>query len=457
MNTRTFSAAMAATLHVCALVFAASSVLAQTKPATMRELLEHVKSGWNNESAELENRESTFFRNKSQASKQLEETKRELTAEEAKGTALESQFKANEQTLAELEATFRVRVGTLGELLGVVRTGASQTHGALRSSLTSAQYPGRAEQLAILASSKKLPSITELQDLWASMQHELVATGEITKFDAPVVAANGVESDAHVTRLGPFSAFAEGRYLVWEPDLQRLKVLGRQPAGRFLGDARRVESTDHGVVRATIDPTRGALLSQWVAAPTLRERIGRGGIIGYLILGLGVFALAIAVMRLLTLLRTTKLVQAQINSNTIREDNPLGRVMAVYSNIATTDFEVFESKLEEAIIRESSALERFHWAIKVVAGVAPLLGLLGTVTGMIETFQALTLFGTGEPKQMAGGISEALITTMLGLVVAIPLVLMHAWLSSISRRLLDVLSERSAGLIALRVEEKKAA
>ncbi len=88
--------------------------------------------------------------------------------------------------------------------------------------------------------------------------------------------------------------------------------------------------------------------------------------------------------------------------------------------------------------------------------IAPLLGLLGTVTGMIQTFQAITLFGAGDPKMMAGGISEALVTTMLGLTIAIPLVLLYDTLSNSTRRIIDVLDEQSAGLIAARSERDRA-
>ena len=137
--------------------------------------------------------------------------------------------------------------------------------------------------------------------------------------------------------------------------------------------------------------------------------------------------------------------------------NPLGRVLNVYASNRSVDHETLELKLDEVILRESARLERFLWLVKTVSVVAPLLGLLGTVTGMIQTFQAITLFGAGDPKMMAGGISEALVTTMLGLMTAIPLVLLHATLANSTRRINDVLEEQGAGFVAMQSENTRAA
>ncbi|MEC8351463.1 MAG: MotA/TolQ/ExbB proton channel family protein, partial [Pseudomonadota bacterium] len=103
--------------------------------------------------------------------------------------------------------------------------------------------------------------------------------------------------------------------------------------------------------------------------------------------------------------------------------------------------------------REMPKITRNLTLIKIISVVAPLLGLLGTVTGMINTFQAITLFGTGDPKLMAGGISQALVTTVLGLVVAIPTVFLYTLLNTRSKNMLLILQEQSAGIIAERSEK----
>lgn len=440
-----------------ALALVSSPAAAQEKPTTARELLNRVQAGWNAQTEELEKREQEFLADKNAQARKLQEARAELARQERRSESLEAQFEENEKKLAELEETLRIRLGTLGELFGVVRASAGETNSLLIGSLTSAQYPGRAERLTELAASKKLPSVDQLETLWFMLQQELVASGEIVKFPAPVIRADGEQEELTVARIGPFTAVADDKYMVWDPTLQKLKELGRQPASRFLADAERLLDAEQGFVQAAIDPTQGSLLSLLVSAPTVRERLAFGGLIGYIILTLGAVTFLVAVVRLVMLFVVATRVRSQRGAKEPSENNPLGRIMMVHKKNPDVDTEVLEAKLDESIIRESASLERFLWAIKVVAGIAPLMGLLGTVTGMIETFQTLTLFGTGDPKQMAGGISEALVTTMLGLVVAIPLVLMHSWLSSITRNLIDILSEQSAGIIAERAEKKEAA
>jgi len=118
------------------------------------------------------------------------------------------------------------------------------------------------------------------------------------------------------------------------------------------------------------------------------------------------------------------------------------------------DTETLNLRLEEAILKETPKLNARIAFIKIISMVAPLLGLLGTVVGMILTFQAITLFGTGDPKTMAGGISQALMTTVMGLCVAIPTVLLHAIVQTRSNSIIHVLNERAAGLLAEQAEEK---
>ncbi|MGD8637210.1 MAG: MotA/TolQ/ExbB proton channel family protein, partial [Gammaproteobacteria bacterium] len=215
------------------------------------------------------------------------------------------------------------------------------------------------------------------------------------------------------------------------------------------------EASPGEVVGTAVDPSRGSLLGLLIQAPSLRERIDQGGVVGYVIIVLGVIGLLIAVWRLLYLSGVGAGIRKQLKSETPNEKNPLGRILKVYDDNVDTDTETLELKLDEAILREAPNLEKWQGGIKVLAAVAPLLGLLGTVTGMIATFQAITLFGTGDPKLMAGGISQALVTTVLGLCVAIPLVLLHSWVAGRSRGLIEILEEQTAGIIARKAEASR--
>jgi biopolymer transport protein ExbB len=151
---------------------------------------------------------------------------------------------------------------------------------------------------------------------------------------------------------------------------------------------------------------------------------------------------------MLILFVTGRKVESQKKNSRPDPGNPLGRILAVASDNPDVDREQLELMLDEAVLRESGKLESLVWLVRIVSVVAPLMGLLGTVTGMIRTFQSITLFGAGDPRMMAGGISEALVTTMLGLVTAIPLVLLHAALANNTKKIVDTLDEQSAGLIA---------
>lgn len=149
--------------------------------------------------------------------------------------------------------------------------------------------------------------------------------------------------------------------------------------------------------------------------------------------------------------------KAQIKSDVVNENNPLGRVLAVHESNRNADVETLELKIDEAILKEMPALERFLTLIKLIAAIAPLMGLLGTVTGMINTFQSMTLFGTGDPKLMAGGISQALVTTVLGITVALPTLFLHSIVNGMSQRVVHTIEEQSAGIIAVHAEQHRGA
>ena len=420
--------------------------------SSLDELLKKVQQGWGAERKENRAREERFKQSKAEQAKLLEQAKATLVREDARSEELELTFQENETTLAELEETLAERLGTLGELFGVVRQVAGDAGGNIESSLVSAQLPDRVEFLQTLGQTKSLPSIESLERLWYELQLEMTEQGKVVRFDAPVLTVGGGEETKQVIRAGPFSAIAGGEYLLWEPTLQKLRELNRQPPSKALSTVSGFESATSGMEALAVDPARGSLLSVLIDTRSLPERVPDGGYVGYTIITLGVIAALLAIVRWLMVTVASRKVAVQQKSETASAGNPLGRVLGVYEQNREVDPETLELKLDEAVMHESAKLERVIWLVKVVSVVAPLLGLLGTVTGMIKTFQSITLFGAGDPKMMAGGISEALVTTMLGLFVAIPLVLLHALLASSTKRIVEVLDEQSAGLIARQAE-----
>ncbi len=253
--------------------------------------------------------------------------------------------------------------------------------------------------------------------------------------------------------MGTFNLVSDGEYLTYSPETGNTSVLVPQPRqAKFVDSAGVLSEAVSGLVRFAVDPLRGHILSLEIQKPDFRERMEQGGVIGYLIMALGVVALLIAVERLVVLFNTAAKVNRQLKSDEARDDNPLGRVLGVAEHNPGMDRETLELKLGEAILQETPKLSRGLLFLKIIAVVAPLMGLLGTVTGMINTFQAITLYGTGDPRMMAGGISQALVTTMQGLMVAIPTVLLHTLVSGRSRHIVHTLQEQSAGIIAEREE-----
>ena len=437
-------------MAVCGALLGGQNLMAAD---TLDDLLKEVREQRQRVSAENQEREQRFQRERNNQRALLQQAQAELAQQEQRSNDLTAAFNANEQEITELQDNLEVQVGNFGELFGVVRQVAGDTVGIVNSSLVSAQYPDRGAVATELAGIKGLPSIEDLDKLRILLFEEMAASSRVVKFPTTIRTADGNTADAEVVRLGDFNLLTGDRFLEYEPETGSIKELPRQPAQRFRDMAANLTSAAPGVTVATaVDPGRGQLLKLLIQAPDYRERVDQGGFVGYIIIGLGIIGLLIALYRWIYLGGVGAGIRKQLKSDTPSEKNPLGRILAVYHENRDIDTETLELKLDEAILREAPKLEKWQGGIKVLAAVAPLLGLLGTVTGMIATFQAITLFGTGDPKLMAGGISEALVTTWLGLIVAIPLVLLHSVVAGRSRGLIEILEEQTAGIIAKQSE-----
>ncbi len=429
----------------------------QAAPKNLDQLLEVVRKGASQDRAVNRQREQEFTQKKAEQGRLLSQAQNAKAAEERRSEELEKAYGANEVAIANLEDQLRNRMGELGELFGVVRQVAGDTQGILAASLVSAQHPGRVKELDKLAQSKALPSIDQLEGLWYALQKEMTETGKVARFGATVVTPGGDQAKQEVIRIGPFSAIADGKYLNYQSETSQLVVLGRQPAPRHLRGASRLSSADPGeVVAASIDPSRGSILGLLVQTPSFLERIQQGGQIGYITMFLALVGLIMVAERLAVLGAVGSKMKRQVSSAKASTDNPLGRILAIHEQNPDADPETLQLKLDEGILKEIPKLERFMTGIKVISVVAPLLGLLGTVTGMIQTFQSITLFGAGDPKLMASGISTALVTTMIGLFTAIPMVLLHSIVRGRANGLIQTLDEQAAGLIAERAEKQEA-
>ena len=456
-------------LVVAAALGVAVPVAAQQPAQSIDDLLKRVQQGEVTEKRENREREQRFQQDKASQQKVLADAQAQRATLEQRSDALETQFEENELRVADLTEQFDKRLGSLKELFGVLQQVAGDTRAQFENSITSTQPsirdgndPDRVQFLADLAAkmgtASKLASIEEIERLWFEMLNEMQETGRVVSYRAPVILGDGQQTELDVTRVGVFNLITDGKYLQYTPETGNITELARQPQQvRFVKTTADLANADSGMVTFALDPTRGQILSLLIQEPDLRERIDQGGTVGYIIIALGAIGMLLAVWRWVALFITGTKVRAQLKKETPSTDNPLGRVLKVADDNRGVDRETLELKLGEAIYKERPALDRALPFIKIISVVAPLLGLLGTVTGMIVTFQAITLFGTGDPKLMAGGISQALVTTVLGLVVAIPTVLLHTLVSGRSRSIQQVLQEQAAGIVAERDEQRSQA
>ena len=431
--------------------------------STVEALLALVKEGKTQEQAANTDRENQFLANRDKQASILAAEKRELARQEKIADTLEAEYKKNEGILRVKEDAYKKELGSLVELFGHLQSSAGEAAVQFSGSLTGAQY-GK-ERVNFLnnltgkmSETTELPTIREIEGLWYELQREMVASGQVVSFTTNVIDVDGETSECNVTRVGLFNAVCDGKYLEYATSKGQYAFLPRQPAGRYTKTAKSVGNAEVGEqVRFGIDPTGptgGSLLANLIQTPSIMERAQQGREVGYAIIFVGLIAVIFAFYKLYSLYMISTAVKKQANNKALDAANPLGRVLKVGQDHFNKDIDTLELKLAEAIMAERPKIDSGIGFIKIISVIAPLAGLLGTVTGMIVTFQMITLYGTGDPKLMAGGISQALVTTVLGLLVAIPTSLLHSFTQSSARGIVSILEEQSTGILAERAETK---
>lgn len=415
----------------------------------LENLLHSVKQTSNKEIIDEKKRLKEFVENKNQQKELLLQAKKDLELENIETKRLKKLIEANEEVLTSKEAELNVKIGDLGEMFGSVRQTSADFLTNYQRSFTASQFPQKEEIFTKFSNSKKLPTIEELTSFWHTMLDEIIQSGQVSTYQASVILQNGERNIQDVTRVGVFSAFSNGNFLKYSNDINSLIELSTQPSSAYTSNAQDFEASSNEIKSALVDPTRGTLFEMLGNNPTIIDRINQGGIVGYIIITLGVLGLLFAAYKIVFLnLIHTKIKKQQKNLENYDDSNSLGKIAGVFYKNVNDSINDLEIKIGEAILKETNHIKKGQSFVKLLAAVTPLLGLLGTVTGMIATFQAITLFGTGDPKLMAGGISTALITTVLGLVTAIPLLFAYTYISSKAEAIVSVLEEQSIGMLA---------
>jgi len=451
MKNRIFKAAM-----IAGLVLGLANNAFAAQAVSLDELLEQVKQGRIKDAAENKARIADFQKDRSRQQQLLRNMQAEQVRQEQLSVQLENTFELNDAEIIDLERALQERLGELKELFGVLQQAAGDARGNFDTSVTQIQFPDRGEWLTGFAqkmgSTTRMPTLGEIERIWFELQREMTESASVVRLNTSVVNAQGEVEDREVVRVGLFNVVSDGKYLEYVAETGRLVELQRQPQSRYTGRAADLQDATEGVHGFGVDPTRGQLLALLVQSPSLMERVAQGKQVGYVIIVLGIIAIIIAIWRMLALSATAAKVHRQTKNLEQPGDNPLGHVIKIALDNPDSDVESLELKLGEAILKELPKFNSMLSFLKIISVVAPLLGLLGTVTGMIVTFQAITLYGAGDPKLMAGGISTALVTTVLGLVVAIPTVFLHTLVQSRAKRLTQILQEEAAGMLSERAE-----
>jgi len=372
----------------------------------------------------------------------LSKAKKQLSDEEARNKRLEDLFEANEIKLSELETELNIKLGVLGELFGVARQMAGELQADSEEAYNFTEHPNRKDSLNEIGKIK-VHNLKNLEDLWILHLNEISSSGEIKEITANVINSDGDIEENKLVRYGPFNIVKNRSFVKTDVANNAFTVLQKQPdrslRRKFKSHYR---SDDYAV--APIDPTRGFLLSLYLDKPSTFERIAQGKLIGFIIVLIGFSGLVFAAYRYYSLYRYSKTISSK------DEADIFNKIQTISDK--SKDIDSFERECDEVLLTVNGNLSwGVNW-IKFLAAVAPLLGLLGTVIGMIETFQAITVFGTGDPKQMAGGISQALVTTMLGLIFAAPLLAMYTLLSEKVSEILQEIEEFVAVTIVKKVK-----
>ncbi|PDH35171.1 MAG: energy transducer TonB [OM182 bacterium MED-G28] len=444
-----------------ALVLSIASAQVAGQATSLANLLDLVENDRVAESEEYQARVQEFEQNAARQQDILDTTNQRITTEETDSDALSDEFEANQIILADKREILRDRRGDLNELFGTLQGVAGDFLSNFQNSLISSQHSGRTGQLeeiiARAGSTVEQLNVEEMERFWFFMHQELTESGRVVSFNADVTLPNGDTANRSVVRVGAFNAVSEGDYLSYSGDIGHLQVLPRQPDAAIMNGAASLQGSSTGFTKVGIDPTGGVggqVMANLVNFPTVEEQVrNNSGVIGFIIIGVGIVGILIGFLRLLMLSLTSIKVRGQLKRDKPAKNNPLGRVLLVAENNPGADTETLELKLGEAILQETPRLESMLTLIKMIATIAPLGGLLGTVTGMIQVFQQITVYGAGDPTIMAGGISQALMTTVLGIVVAIPTIFMHTVVKSRSDNIIHVLEEQATGMIAQKAEQ----
>ncbi|USD38321.1 MotA/TolQ/ExbB proton channel family protein [Ferrimonas sp. SCSIO 43195] len=352
----------------------------------------------------------------------------------------------------------------VGRIVAIVRTAAKNLRQLALASPFSAMTPQRIQHLDLLADGTQFPDINDLNSLFRYFNDEITLSGEVGLHLVNVTGRDGTITERQVLTAGPFMSLVlsgqHGEPILYDANTLTFREMPSSPGFMLQWALDRYLEGKSDVL--PLDLSAGAALDQLRRTPSLSERILQGGPLVWPIVFIGLLGLIIAVERAWFLKRVHDNTDSTMNKvNALagegqwqqcdqmvakRKTSPVYNVLRTGLAARSEPRDVLESILQEAILKELPRLERFLPFLAMLGAVTPLLGLLGTVTGMIDTFEVIHIAGTGDPRMMSGGISTALITTMLGLAIAIPIMLLHSVLNRQVEHIIGDMEEKAVAL-----------
>jgi biopolymer transport protein ExbB len=352
------------------------------------------------------------------------------------------------------------------EISGNVRIAAKDIEALLNTSQLTALAPERLDKVGPILDPGYFPDIDDISGLTDVLLDEMRRSGQVALVQGAYVGRDGENHTGDILTLGKFTAMyrapEEIGFLTYSPESKKLFALTALPGRKMANAMKNYFEGKTGVV--PIDLASGESLVGIGDRASIVEEFKQGGNIMWPILVVGLVVVVFTTYKLIYLKRVhgdTDTIMGTVNDLAAKSDWPgIEAIMQKHQNhnwpvvnvirngiqARHEDRETLESVLQESILRELPRLERGVSVMAVLGAIAPLLGLLGTVTGMITTFQVITLYGTGDPKLMSSGISEALVATKWGLCVAVPTMLIHTLLS---RRVHGVVSDMEEKAVTL--------
>ncbi|GIC76242.1 MotA/TolQ/ExbB proton channel family protein [Moritella sp. F3] len=437
-------------LRFSAYVFLVFTLLMLDVNATpLDELLKQVKQS-NVAETQIDNAALTRFKANltTQKANLAEQTQRNQALQQKMAQLQDAIASNNKQILAKRKLANSEK-SDLDKVFSEFRGASQDLRGQLNKSPLSATLSGRSTQLSPYSEANYEPDLAAIKNLWLLFTEQMVASSKVTTAEISVTMADGRKETLAVTQIAGFTAFTAQGPLLYQPASESYQLLPSNSAdisARIAG----FSQVQDGFVSTLIDPSAGGLLQRATEERVWWQIFSDAGIIGFIIVAVGVIGMVIGLFRLWVLSGEAKKIKAQKQNLDKLTDNSLGRIIGVSDRHENSNADELARFLDEAILAELPECHKGLGSLAVLATIAPLLGLLGTVAGMIETFQAITAYGNSDPQVLSSGISQALLTTKFGLIAAVPLMLLHSLLTSKSDSIVHVIEHQSAGLLAQR-------